>query len=400
MRNLRAAPLTTIAAMLLAVTVTACGEDSPDPVVGPGPSIPLRLESVSPSAGGAAASTRLSLRGIGFQQGATLTIGGISLALTIASNTSGSATAPPHAAGAVDIVITNPNGDRSQLIGGFRYVDIPVKLEISGNRELRAVGETSQLTAIATLSDGTTADVTSAARWFSSFPWIATVSSTGVVTSTGLGLTPLIAQYPASGPAVSDADQVTVTPAGSFALSGRVREPGSGSIERARVEHLDSGQAVESNTDGYFWFGGLTGRPALKVTKVGYEDSTLAGTADDFLDAPIQRVVHLPVGADAYSSTLAPNDLTLAVGNGTECRPCRVIRVKDTTSGVVQITLRWSGPATLVMWVKGRAFEAPDGNREITADVEVGDGDTLVFVGSLHAQPNQEYIPFSVVARR
>jgi hypothetical protein len=397
---MRSAALRTFAAMLLAVTVTACGEDSPDPVVGPGPSVPLRLASVSPSVGGIRDNTRISLSGTGFQQGATLTVGGLSLALTIFTSTTGSATVPPHAAGPVDVVITNPNGERSQLAAGFRYIDTPVKVEITGNMELRAVGDTSQLTATATHSDGTIADVTRETRWVSSLPWIASISSAGLVTSLALGVTQIHAQYPANGPAVSDLDLVTVTPAGTFALVGRVREPGAGAVASARVEHIDTGQAVNSNQDGYFWFGGLTGRPAFRFTKVGYEDAEPSGGSLEFFDAPMQRVVHLSAGADTYSSRLAPNDLTLTVADGTECQPCRAIRVRDTTPGVVQMTLNWSGPETLVVWVKGRRFEAPDGVRAITADVEVGDGDTIVYVGRVRRPAIPEYINFTVVVRR
>ena len=56
-----------------------------------------------------------------------------------------------------------------------------------------AVGATSQLTATATLSDGTTQDVTSSATWLASDPTVVTVSATGVVTGIGPGTTSVFA---------------------------------------------------------------------------------------------------------------------------------------------------------------------------------------------------------------
>ena len=57
------------------------------------------------------------------------------------------------------------------------------------------VGSAAQFTATATLSDGTTQDVTSAATWQSSDATIATVSSTGLVTGVAAGNTIVTATY-------------------------------------------------------------------------------------------------------------------------------------------------------------------------------------------------------------
>jgi hypothetical protein len=58
---------------------------------------------------------------------------------------------------------------------------------IGGNLSLTAVGQTSQLAATATLSDGTTQTVTSTATWQSSNTAVATVSATGLLSSVGYG---------------------------------------------------------------------------------------------------------------------------------------------------------------------------------------------------------------------
>ena len=60
-------------------------------------------------------------------------------------------------------------------------------LAISGTTRFSAIGQTSQLTALATASRGTTADVTNEASWLSSNSIVATVSPTGLVTADGFG---------------------------------------------------------------------------------------------------------------------------------------------------------------------------------------------------------------------
>ena len=72
-----------------------------------------------------------------------------------------------------------------------------------------AVGATSQFTAKAALSDGTTQDVTSAATWQSSDTTIATVSSAGAVAGVAAGTVTVTATYQS----ISGSDQITlVTP--------------------------------------------------------------------------------------------------------------------------------------------------------------------------------------------
>lgn len=58
-----------------------------------------------------------------------------------------------------------------------------------------ALGATAQFTAMATMSDGTTQDVTSQATWTSSNAGDATVSSTGLVTGVAAGSVAIQATY-------------------------------------------------------------------------------------------------------------------------------------------------------------------------------------------------------------
>jgi uncharacterized protein YjdB len=56
-------------------------------------------------------------------------------------------------------------------------------------------GQTQQLVATATFSDGTTSDVTSQASWSSSATGIATVSSSGLVSGVAMGTAGITASY-------------------------------------------------------------------------------------------------------------------------------------------------------------------------------------------------------------
>jgi len=80
----------------------------------------------------------------------------------------------------------------------------PSSIAVSGAAPI--VGSTAQFTATATMSDGTTQDVTSQATWQSSDAAIATVSATGAVTGVGAGTASVTATYQS----VAGSDQITV----------------------------------------------------------------------------------------------------------------------------------------------------------------------------------------------
>ena len=70
------------------------------------------------------------------------------------------------------------------------------------------VGATAQFSAIATMGDGSTQDVTSLATWQSSNVAVATVSSTGLVTGVGTGTVTVGAVYQT----VSASDAIVLAP--------------------------------------------------------------------------------------------------------------------------------------------------------------------------------------------
>jgi len=70
-----------------------------------------------------------------------------------------------------------------------------ISIAISGTAALTAVGQTSPLTATATLTDGTTQNVTNSSTWVSSSSAVATVSGAGLVTAVAAGTATMTAAY-------------------------------------------------------------------------------------------------------------------------------------------------------------------------------------------------------------
>jgi Carboxypeptidase regulatory-like domain/IPT/TIG domain len=114
-----------MAALLVAAGTPACGPKPPPPCCGP--TGPLTVTAISPNIGALDGGTMVRIAGAGFQEGATVTLDGVPAATSaIRKNNPILASTPAHAAGRVDVVVTNPDGDRAVLTGGFTYAaDLP-----------------------------------------------------------------------------------------------------------------------------------------------------------------------------------------------------------------------------------------------------------------------------------
>ena len=112
--------------VVLASLHSACSSSN-DPWPTPtSPTPPAASEFVAlrnvPVAGRPAEETGVRILGKGFQSGATVMFDG-SLAPATLEGTSLVTTAPRHPAGAIDIVVTNPDGRTSRLEKAFLYVE-------------------------------------------------------------------------------------------------------------------------------------------------------------------------------------------------------------------------------------------------------------------------------------
>lgn len=80
------------------------------------------IASLDPTVGPVAGGTTVTVHGSAFQNGATVSFGGVAAtSVAVGSATSLTAVTPPHAAGAVEVVVRNPDGQTAAVAGGFTY---------------------------------------------------------------------------------------------------------------------------------------------------------------------------------------------------------------------------------------------------------------------------------------
>lgn len=82
---------------------------------------PPSITSVMPTSGPATGGTTVTISGSNFVSGATVTLGGTPATGVSVTSSTITATTPAHAAGAVNVVVTNPDGQSSTLSSGFTY---------------------------------------------------------------------------------------------------------------------------------------------------------------------------------------------------------------------------------------------------------------------------------------
>jgi hypothetical protein len=145
---------------------------------------------------------------------------------------------------------------------------------VSGNGRLTAPGQTTQLSAQATMSDGSKRDITATATWQSGDTSIATVSETGLVAAVGFGFTGIGVRIPAG---YSQGLTIVVLPAGAYILSGQLSVLGATSAADVRVEIIGgpmSGHATMTDLGGHYRFIGVSGVQQVKASKAGYLSAT------------------------------------------------------------------------------------------------------------------------------
>lgn len=92
---------------------------------------PLGVGAVSPTAGATGGGTSVRIAGIGFQSRATVAFGGAPGTAYAENSTTIHVTAPPHGPGAVDVLVTNPDGQAAKLAGAYTYAS-PNSFDFNG----------------------------------------------------------------------------------------------------------------------------------------------------------------------------------------------------------------------------------------------------------------------------
>ena len=250
-------------------------------------------------------------------------------------------------------------------------------LMVNGRKSLSAIGETSQLTAVATWSDGTAREVTDQVRWNSHDPSVASVSSSGVAAAVGFGAARIDAGYEG----LNNTFQISVTPAGTFAVTGEVREPGQGPLTGVRVLEPVSARSTVTDQSGNYVLAGLASM-RLRFAKDGYEPGDLDVVPDSPGFMRMQRIVRITAGETAIVPKLTHMDMSYDLGPD-RCSPCRLIRVVAPTAGTIRFELTWEPNAgsDLHLWAGGRRFTADVNERHVTGDAAVSAGEHVVYVG-------------------
>jgi IPT/TIG domain len=83
--------------------------------------VPLALSSLSPKTGPVAGGTPVTITGVGFITGGTVTFDGASATVSNMTSTSITAITPAHAKGVVDVIVKNSNGQSATLPQSFTY---------------------------------------------------------------------------------------------------------------------------------------------------------------------------------------------------------------------------------------------------------------------------------------
>jgi IPT/TIG domain len=85
----------------------------------------LTVSSVSPVSGPAAGGTTVTITGVNFQTGVSVTFGGLAAtSVTLSNSSTIVAVTPTHSSGSVDVTVTNPDGQSAALAGGFAFHSI------------------------------------------------------------------------------------------------------------------------------------------------------------------------------------------------------------------------------------------------------------------------------------
>jgi hypothetical protein len=253
-------------------------------------------------------------------------------------------------------------------------------LRVMGRTSLTALGDTSRLTAFATLVDGSTRDVTSFTFWAVGTPSVATVSPSGVLTAVRFGQSLVSAGYGG----LEWEQEVAVAPPGSFVAWGRVSLPSHSEIPSFHVTDTGAAKSTTSDASGTFAIVVPAGNARLAFDKPGYEhvEQVVAGASGQavFAQVPAQEVSRIMAGG-SFQTVIAPNDVAYDVTPTARCVNCRLIRVISPAAGTLHLELTWNKPqATASLWIDGSPSPSSLGG-PLVVELPVIAGEHVLHVG-------------------
>jgi hypothetical protein len=179
-----------------------------------------------------------------------------------------------------------------------------------------APGSTAQLSALATYTDGSTKDVTTAVLWHSSDTSILTISATGLASGIHIGDVNVSASFINH---VSVMQSIVVVPAGTFRLSGNVTGLGS-ELDGAVVQvTAGTGAGLSSSTvGGLYRLYGVAGNIQLTVSDTSYVTITQGVTVNSntSLNLDLMPVTPPPNLVGIYTLAITADPACMTTGAG------------------------------------------------------------------------------------
>lgn len=126
-----------VTVMAVAVLTIGCDKSHSSPIApsAPSPAAPsptaLTVAAVSPTIGPTEIASEIRVTGTGFLNGATLMLGGAAARVIGVTSTAITAMTTAHAAGSVDVVVTNPGGPSVTLAGAYTFEVLSASLSAS-----------------------------------------------------------------------------------------------------------------------------------------------------------------------------------------------------------------------------------------------------------------------------
>jgi hypothetical protein len=189
-------------------------------------------------------------------------------------------------------------------------------------------GQKIQLALIATLSNGTTRDVTNDANWISGNQQVASIAAPGGVTGGERGTVTIEARIGQ----LQAKKEVYVLPAGTYSLTGRLNDRAYRDVPvtDARVEvTAGTGTGLVAFTDrqGIFFLYGVAGDTTLHVTKEGYSQvsRTLSVVEHHYVTIDLASLGKYPDVAGTYTLIItASSECGIGLGKGNLPQEIRV----------------------------------------------------------------------------
>ncbi len=184
-----------------------------------------------------------------------------------------------------------------------------VRMELLAPSEI-APGESVQLTARATMSDGSVEDVSSRAVWSGGTAGILQISSTGLATGVGRGEAEVVVRI--GPPNVPHANKrIFIVPKGTFVLGGNISEQGVGIPNVTVLVTSGTGQGLSAR-GGFFRLYGVAGAVQLELRKDGFHTASYQVNVSEHMTRDFEVVsIRRPDYRGTYTLTLtASSDCT------------------------------------------------------------------------------------------